>query len=100
LRRSPRAASPAAGHCGRAPGKTNTLAHRVAHLIVNGADPGRILLLTFSRRAASEMSRRVERIAAQAFGQSAGIMLDALSWAGPSTPLGRVFCANTRTRSA
>jgi hypothetical protein len=31
-------------------GKTNTIAHRVADLIVNGADPGRIVLLTFSRR--------------------------------------------------
>jgi DNA helicase II / ATP-dependent DNA helicase PcrA len=39
---------------GAGTGKTNTLAHRVAHLIVNGADPRRILLMTFSRRAASE----------------------------------------------
>ena len=31
--------------------KTNTLAHRVAHLIVQGADPRRILLMTFSRQA-------------------------------------------------
>jgi DNA helicase-2/ATP-dependent DNA helicase PcrA len=30
-------------------GKTNTLAHRVAHLIVSGADPRRILLMAFSR---------------------------------------------------
>jgi len=48
---------------GAGSGKTNTLAHRVAHLIVNGADPRRILLMTFSRRAASEMTQRVERIA-------------------------------------
>jgi DNA helicase-2/ATP-dependent DNA helicase PcrA len=34
---------------GAGSGKTNTLAHRVAHLIVNGADPRRILLMTFSR---------------------------------------------------
>jgi len=53
-------------------GKTNTLAHRVAHLIVNGADPRRVLLLTFSRRAATEMIRRVERITSQALGQNAG----------------------------
>ena len=33
---------------GAGSGKTNTLAHRVAHLIVNGADPRRILLMTFS----------------------------------------------------
>ena len=47
---------------GAGSGKTNTLAHRVAHLIENGADPARILLLTFSRRAADEMGRRVRRI--------------------------------------
>src|SRR5271166_2745594 len=47
---------------GAGSGKTQTLAHRVANLIKQGADPGRILLLTFSRRAAQEMERRVERI--------------------------------------
>ncbi|WP_114948512.1 ATP-dependent helicase [Microvirga calopogonii] len=67
---------------GAGSGKTNTLAHRVAHLIVNGADPRRILLLTFSRRAASEMAHRVERIASKITGQSAGVMTDALTWAG------------------
>jgi DNA helicase II / ATP-dependent DNA helicase PcrA len=41
---------------GAGSGKTNTLAHRVAHLIVNGADPRRILLMTFTRRAAAEMT--------------------------------------------
>ncbi len=50
---------------GAGSGKTNTLAHRVAHLIVNGIDPRRIMLLTFSRRAAAEMTRRVERIVAR-----------------------------------
>ncbi|MFP9137272.1 ATP-dependent helicase [Devosia sp. XGJD_8] len=67
---------------GAGSGKTNTLAHRVAHLIVNGADPRRILLMTFSRRAASEMSRRVERIAGRALGTSSGAVADALNWAG------------------
>ncbi|MGO7302086.1 UvrD-helicase domain-containing protein, partial [Rhizobium ruizarguesonis] len=42
---------------GAGSGKTNTLAHRVAHLIVTGADPHLILLMTFSRRAAAEMAR-------------------------------------------
>ena len=50
---------------GAGSGKTNTLAHRVAHLMVQRADPRRMMLLTFSRRAAAEMSRRVERIAAR-----------------------------------
>ena len=45
---------------GAGTGKTNTLAHRVAYLISAGTDPGRILLLTFSRRAAQEMVRRVD----------------------------------------
>ncbi|MEJ0095087.1 MAG: ATP-dependent helicase [Methylocella sp.] len=67
---------------GAGSGKTNTLAHRVAHLIVNGADPRRILLMTFSRRAASEMGRRVERICARVLGDKAGALTDALAWAG------------------
>jgi DNA helicase-2/ATP-dependent DNA helicase PcrA len=67
---------------GAGSGKTNTLAHRVAHLIVNGADPRRMLLMTFSRRAASEMSRRVERICKQVLGAHSAVMTDALSWAG------------------
>jgi DNA helicase-2/ATP-dependent DNA helicase PcrA len=50
---------------GAGSGKTNTLAHRVAHLIAQGANPGCILLLTFSRRAADEMARRAERIVRQ-----------------------------------
>jgi DNA helicase-2/ATP-dependent DNA helicase PcrA len=67
---------------GAGSGKTNTLAHRVAHLIVRGADPRRILLMTFSRRAASEMTRRVERIARRMLGDNADVMTDALTWAG------------------
>src|ERR1700704_4276488 len=64
---------------GAGSGKTDTLAHRVAHLIVNGADPRRMLLLTFSRRAASEMARRAERIVAFALG---GQRPFALPWSG------------------
>ncbi|UGA46901.1 ATP-dependent helicase [Bradyrhizobium quebecense] len=67
---------------GAGSGKTNTLAHRVAHLIVAGADPRRILLMTFSRRAAAEMAGRVERIARRVLGDRASIMTDALNWAG------------------
>jgi DNA helicase-2/ATP-dependent DNA helicase PcrA len=67
---------------GAGSGKTNTVAHRVAHLIVNGADPRRILLMTFSRRAAAQMTRRVERIAGQVMGGGTGAVVDALTWAG------------------
>ncbi|TIL93537.1 MAG: ATP-dependent helicase [Mesorhizobium sp.] len=67
---------------GAGSGKTSTLAHRVAHLIVRGADPRRILLMTFSRRAASELAKRVERIAGEVLGRDASIITDALTWAG------------------
>jgi DNA helicase-2/ATP-dependent DNA helicase PcrA len=73
---------------GAGSGKTNTLAHRVAHLITSGADPRRMMLLTFSRRAAAEMQRRVERITAQALGAKAGAMADGLSWSGTFHAIG------------
>jgi len=47
---------------GAGTGKTNTLAHRTAHLVLNGVDPARILMLTFTRRAAQEMIRRSQSI--------------------------------------
>src|SRR6201985_3488014 len=62
---------------GAGSGKANTPAPRVAHLIVRGADPRRILLMTFSRRAASEMAKRVERIARKVLGAKADIMNEA-----------------------
>jgi DNA helicase-2/ATP-dependent DNA helicase PcrA len=51
---------------GAGSGKTKTIAHRVTHLLVNGTHPRRILLLTFSRRAAEEMTRRVRPAASSA----------------------------------
>ncbi len=62
-------------------GKTNTLAHRVAHLVLQGVRPERILLLTFTRRAAQEMTRRAERIVAAA--------LDRIADPGTETGAGR-----------
>jgi DNA helicase II / ATP-dependent DNA helicase PcrA len=67
---------------GAGSGKTNTLAHRVTHLITNGIDPRRLMLLTFSRRAAVEMMRRVERIAANCIGSNASVMTETLTWSG------------------
>ncbi|MGW8257048.1 MAG: UvrD-helicase domain-containing protein, partial [Thermoguttaceae bacterium] len=44
-------------------GKTRTLTHRLAHLIVaHNADPGQCLALTFSRRAAADMIERLEKL--------------------------------------
>ena len=77
-----RVANPLLIIAGAGSGKTDTLAHRTAHLIVNGADPRRILLMTFSRRAASEMTRRVERIAAKIMGNHAAVLTEGLTWAG------------------
>jgi DNA helicase-2/ATP-dependent DNA helicase PcrA len=59
------AAGPLLVIAGAGTGKTNTLAHRVAHLVLEGVDPARILLLTFTRRAAREMVQRAERIVAE-----------------------------------
>src|ERR671933_1651046 len=47
---------------GAGTGKTRTLVYRVAHLIDRGVRPERILLLTFTRRAAEEMLSRAERL--------------------------------------
>jgi len=73
---------------GAGTGKTNTLAHRVAHLIVQGVDPRRMMLLTFSRRAAAEMTRRVGRIAAQVLPDQARLVTDALTWSGTFHAIG------------
>ena len=73
---------------GAGSGKTNTLAHRVAHLLLHGADPGRILLLTFSRRAAAEMERRAERIVAATRGQTSVPGRSPISWSGTFHALG------------
>ena len=77
---------------GAGTGKTSTIAHRVAHLIVNGVDPARILLLTFTRRAALEMRRRahdhVRQALDDALGNKANIVLQRLSWAGTFHSIG------------
>src|SRR5205085_12047888 len=66
---------------GAGSGKTNTLAHRVAHLIARGTDPQRLLLLTFSRRAAQEMERRAGQVVARVLGLQTEAP-PALPWAG------------------
>lgn len=69
---------------GAGTGKTATLAHRVAALIAKGTPPGRILLLTYTRRAAAEMLRRVEALLAAPGGapQAAGGRLREQVWGG------------------
>ena len=70
---------------GAGSGKTNALAHRVAQPDVQDADPRRIPLMSLSRRGASEMTKRVERIARKLVGDNAAlaqgaVMPDELDW--------------------
>src|SRR5580700_2828492 len=71
---------------GAGTGKTDTLAYRVAHLAMHGVDPGRILMLTFTRRAAFEMRHRARDIVKRALNEPIGglsqSLAQRLSWAG------------------
>jgi DNA helicase-2/ATP-dependent DNA helicase PcrA len=57
---------------GAGSGKTRTLIYRVARLIESGISPGAILLMTFTRRAAQEMLRRVEQLIGERGSQVSG----------------------------
>src|SRR5262249_51795468 len=69
---------------GAGSGKTKTLARRVAHVVVSGVAPSGILLLTFPRRAAEEMIRRVKRVTTTALGSR---QVD-LPWSGTFHAIG------------
>src|SRR6202008_3345835 len=77
---------------GAGTGKTDTLAHRVAHLVIHGVDPARILMLTFTRRAAQEMRRRAHEITKKALNESmggvSGTISQRLGWAGTFHSIG------------
>jgi len=68
---------------GAGSGKTRTLVYRVARLVESGVNPGQILLLTFTRKAAEEMLRRAatlvgascERVAGGTFHSFANTVL-------------------------
>ena len=70
---------------GAGTGKTSTLAHRVAHLLLAGVAPERLLLLTFSRRAAVEMTRRAQQVVAETLAATRAAAAHAslrLPWSG------------------
>ncbi len=54
--------SPALVIAGAGAGKTRTLTAKIAHLILNGYDPGRILAITFTNKAAGEMKNRLVQL--------------------------------------
>jgi DNA helicase-2/ATP-dependent DNA helicase PcrA len=67
---------------GAGAGKTETMAARVVWLVANGyAEPGQVLGLTFTRKAAGQLLRRVRSRLARL----AGIGLGATSPAGPAS---------------
>ena len=88
LGEAPSAAGPLLVIAGAGTGKTMTLASRVARLVLAGADPQRILLLTFSRRAAQEMERRCGRVLHAALGLRATQQAPGLPWAGTFHSIG------------
>jgi len=67
---------------GAGSGKTSTLACRAAHLIAHGADPQRMLLLTFSRRAAEALERRAGQFLQRVLGGTSMRPPGSLAWAG------------------
>ncbi len=73
---------------GAGTGKTTTLAHRVAFHIAEGVDPRRILLLTFTRRAAAEMTRRVDGILRRLRGDGVKLPGGEAVWGGTFHAMG------------
>src|ERR1700723_257273 len=71
---------------GAGTGKTNTLAHRTAHLVLNGTDPSRIMMLTFTRRAAQEMIKRAQTVVAEVLSERGKggdrSVVSRLTWSG------------------
>ncbi|CAJ50155.1 ATP-dependent helicase [Bordetella avium] len=81
---------------GAGSGKTSVLAHRVAQLIRHGADPQRVLLLTFSRRAAQEMDRRAGGVLRRVM--QLGAAAPSLPWAGTFHSVGARLLRDCATR--
>jgi DNA helicase II / ATP-dependent DNA helicase PcrA len=85
-------AGPLALLAGAGTGKTDTLAHRLAHLAIHGVDPGRVLLLTSTRRVATEMRHRAHDIVKKALNEPLGgvshTISQRLTWIGTFHSIG------------
>ena len=85
-------AGPLAIQAGAGTGKTDVLAHRVAHLAMQGVDPSRILILTSTRRAAGDMRRRAHDVVKKALNAPLGgvshTISQRLTWAGTYHSIG------------
>jgi DNA helicase-2/ATP-dependent DNA helicase PcrA len=74
---------------GAGTGKTMTLAHRTAFLLISGVSAERILMLTFSRRAAKEMAERAVNVASKHLAKHRGGAVPVkLGWAGTFHSIG------------
>jgi len=77
---------------GAGAGKTEMLAHRVAHLAMHAVDPSRILVLTSTRRAATELRRRAHDIVKKALNEPLGgvsqTIAQRLTWASTYHSIG------------
>ena len=78
----PPVAGPLLVIAGAGSGKTMTLAARLAWLVQQGADANRVLLLTFSRRAAAEMAHRAGRLLHESLRLPAATPPPLLPWCG------------------
>ena len=78
----PPAAGPLLVIAGAGTGKTLTLASRAAWLIQQGVAPSRLLLITFSRRAAADMARRTGQLLHAALGLPRNTSPPVLAWCG------------------
>jgi DNA helicase-2/ATP-dependent DNA helicase PcrA len=70
---------------GAGTGKTKTLTHRAAQALVIGADPNRMLMMTFTRKAANEMCGRVSTVVSRALRVQSDIKIE---WAGTFHAMG------------